>query len=130
MLLERGAAVGGVAEAEPGAGLTPEAAAVEVAAGLRACGRGKLGFEEAAGGLEQLIKPAAGVLRFGLRVGSLGKRDARLFGEPFHRLGEAQALGEHNEFENVAVLAGREIKPGALVVIDEKRRGPLLLEGR
>src|SRR5262245_50907553 len=55
MLLERGAAVGGVAEAEAGTRLAPQAATLQIAAGLRARAGGKLRLEKAASHLEQLI---------------------------------------------------------------------------
>ncbi len=50
--------------------------------------------------------------------------------EPLDRLGEAQALGLHEEGEDVAVLAGREVVEEALLVVDEERRRLLRGERR
>src|SRR5215813_6818478 len=49
---------------------------------------------------------------------------------PLDRLGEGEPLGHHDEVENAAVLAGREIEPGHFLVVDEKRGRFLLVEGR
>src|SRR5262249_43482241 len=43
---------------------------------------------------------------------------------------EGEPLGHHHKVENAAVLAGREIEPGHFLVVDEKRRRFLLVEGR
>ena len=56
--------------------------------------------------------------------------DAGLPGEPLDGLGEGEPLGLDQEGEDVAVLAGGEIEPGALLVIDEEGGGFLLVEGR
>jgi hypothetical protein len=67
--------------------------------------------------------------RLGVGV-ALGHRHARLVRQPLDRLGEGKPLGLHEEGENVAVLAGGEIEPPALRVIDEEGRAFLLVEGR
>jgi hypothetical protein len=51
-------------------------------------------------------------------------------GQPLHRFGKGHALGEHDEIENVAVLARGEIEPHRLLVIDEERGRLLLVERR
>jgi hypothetical protein len=53
-------------------------------------------------------------------VSSFRYGSAGFLSQPFRRFGKAQALGQHNELENVAVLAGREIKPRAFVVVDKE----------
>ena len=51
-------------------------------------------------------------------------------GQPFDRVGEAQALGLDQKREDVAVLAGRKIVEEPLLVIDEERGRLLGVEGR
>jgi hypothetical protein len=89
----------------------------------------ELRLEKALRCLQHRMQPRALVLL--LDLAWAGRRDgqAGLLRQPLDRLGEAQALGEHHELEDVAVLARREIEPGALVVVDEKRGRALLLEG-
>ena len=59
-----------------------------------------------------------------------GTGDAGLPRQPLDRLREAHAFGQHDEIENVAVLARGEVEPHRLLVIDEERRRLLLVEGR
>src|SRR6185312_15510968 len=56
--------------------------------------------------------------------------DARLLRQALDRLRERQALGLHEEGEDVAVLLGGEIEPLALLVIDEEGRRLLGVERR
>ncbi len=69
------------------------------------------------------------LLRFGLRRDAR-QRQARLAGEALNRFGESQPLGFHDEVEDVAVFAGRQVEPGHLLVVDEKRRRPFRVERR
>ena len=74
------------------------------------------------------------VLRRSSRASASGvdlrQRQAGHRGEPLHRLGEGHPLGLHHEVEDVAVLAGGEIEPRRLLVIDEERGRLLLVERR
>jgi hypothetical protein len=63
-----------------------------------------------------------------LRVG-LRQRQAGIVRKPFDRFGEAQALGVHDEAENVAVLSAREAVIEALLVVHREGRSLLLIEG-
>ena len=60
----------------------------------------------------------------------LRHRQAGVASEPLDRFREAQALGLHDEAENVAVLAGGEAVIEALLVVDREGRRLLLVEGR
>ena len=65
------------------------------------------------------------------RCGSrAGMAHAGLAGQPLDGLGEGEPLGLHHEGEDVAVLAGGEIEPLALLVIDEEGGGLLRIERR
>src|SRR5262249_39181709 len=79
--------------------------------------------------LDDVVERLAPFVARLLRRRDLGQRDTGLRRKPLHRLGEGEPLGHHHKVENAAVLAGREIEPGHFLVVDEKRRRFLLVEG-
>src|SRR5882757_8799515 len=58
------------------------------------------------------------------------QRHARHLRQPLDGLAEADALGLHQEGDDVAVLAGREVVVKTLLVVDRERRRLLLLKRR
>ena len=103
---------------------------VEIAARRRAGAALQRGLEELGGEFHDVVERRAFLLALlCLRI-ARRHRHAGLAGEPLDRLGEGQPLGLHEEGEDVAVLAGREIEPLALGVIDEEGRRLLGVEGR
>ena len=102
----------------------------EIAAAARAMTRRKRGLEEFRGEFDNVVQRLAPLFAFLGLARHRRDRHARLAGEPLDRFGEAHALGLHHEVEDVAVLAGREVEPHRLLIIDEKRRCLLLIERR
>src|SRR5215510_3858534 len=130
MLLEREALGWGIAQAELHLRRRIESPVGEIAARLGARARGKRRLEEFRRQLDDVVERLAPFVARLLRRRDLGQRNTGLRRQPLHRLGECESLGHHHEVENAAVLAGREIKPGHFLVVDEKRRRFLLVEGR
>jgi hypothetical protein len=130
MLLEREALGWGIAQAELHLCRRIEPAVGEIAARLGARARGQRRLEEFRRQLDDVVERLAAFVARLLRRRNLGQRDTGLRRQPLDRLGEGEPLGHHHEVENAAVLAGREIKPGHFLVVDEKRRRFLLVEGR
>src|SRR5262245_30801308 len=130
MLLEREALGWGIAQAELHLRRRIEPAVGEIAAPLGARARGKRRLEEFRRQLDDVVERLAPFVARLLRRRNLGQRDTGLRRQPLDRLGEGDPLGHHHEVENATVLAGREIKPGHFLVVDEKRRRFLLVEGR
>src|SRR5215813_15455260 len=130
MLFEREALGWGIAEAELDLRRRVEPAVGEIAARLGARARGQRRLEEFRRQLDDVVERLAPFVARLLRRRDLGQRDTGLRRKPLHRLGEGEPLGHHHKVENAAVLAGREIEPGHFLVVDEKRRRFLLVEGR
>src|SRR2546425_220660 len=130
MLLEREALGWGIAQAELDLRRRIESAVGEIAARLGARTRRQRRLEEFRRQLDDVVERLAAFVAGLLRRRDLGQRDTGLRRKPLHRLGEGEPLGHHHEVENAAVLAGREIEPGHFLVVDEKRRRFLLVEGR
>src|SRR5262245_9056953 len=130
MLLEREALGWGIAQAELHLCRRIEPTVGEIAAPLGARARGKRRLEEFRRQLDDVVERLAPFVARLLRRRDLGQRDTGLRRQPLDRLGECEPLGHHHEVENAAVLAGREIEPRHFLVIDEKRRRFLLVEGR
>src|SRR5262249_28643926 len=130
MLLEREALGWGIAEAELHLRRRVEPAVGEIAARLGGRARGQRRLEEFRRQLDDVVERLAPFVARLLRWRDLGQRDTGLRRQPLDRLGECEPLGHHHEVENAAVLAGREIEPGHFLVVDEKRRRFLLVEGR
>src|SRR6516165_3339267 len=130
MLLEREALGWGAAEAELHLRRRIEPAVGEIAARLGARARSKRRLEEFRRQLDDVVERLAPFVARLLRRRDLGQRDTGLRRKPLHRLGEGEPLGHHHEVENAAVLPRREIEPGHFLVVDEKRRRFLLVEGR
>src|SRR5262249_11646176 len=128
MLLQCETGIGCIPQAKPGNAVHAKAAPVEVSARLRILR--KLPLKESERGLHQCIEPRALVLARARYTVDRGQRQARLLRQTLDSFRKAQALGEHDELEDVAVLAGREVEPRALLIVDEKRWRALLLEGR
>ena len=107
-----------------------ETAIGEIAARLGAGTRGEARLEELRRKLHHLVE------RLALRVArlvlarDLRQRHAGELRHALNRLGERDALGLHQEVEDVAVLAGGEVEPHHLRVIHEKGRSLLLVERR
>ena len=99
----------------------PEAAIGEIAAGLGADRLLQVGLEEARGHRHDLDQARALLVLGRLRVALAGHRNARHCGQSLDRLRKAQALGLHQEGEDVAMLSRREVMKEALLVIDEER---------
>ena len=91
-------------------------------------------FEELRRRFEQIIQPRAlvlpGLVTALVAKNLLGHWHASFGGKSFDRFGKAQALGQHHELEDIAVLAGGKTVIEALDVVDEERRRLLHLEGR
>ncbi len=130
VLLERRAVGRRIAETEPALEVGADVAAGEIAARRGTGARIERGLEELGGELQNVMEGGALLLALlGLRV-ARRHGHARLAGQPLDGLGEGEPLGLHDEGEDVAVLAGREIEPLALDVVDEEGGGLLRIEGR
>src|SRR5262249_38572649 len=130
MLLEREALGWGAAEAELDLRRRIEPAVGEIAARLGAFSRVQRRLEEFRRQLDDVVERLAPLVARLLCRRDLGQRDTGLRRKSLHRLGEGEPLGHHHEVENAAVLAGGEIEPGHFLVVHEKRRRFLLVEGR
>jgi hypothetical protein len=130
MLLERILLGGRIAEPELELRRGRNAAVGEIAAAARAISRRKRRFEKLGGKLDDVVERLSPLLMCGRFPRHHRHRHAGLPGQPLDRLGEAHALGEHDEVENVAVLARGEVKPHRLLVVDEEGRRLLLVERR
>ena len=83
------------------------------------------------GGENQRVAQDGAALVARLALAALGRhRQARHRRHLLHRLGKTEPLDLHQEGEDVAVLAGREVVVEALLVVDEKRRRLLGVERR
>ena len=102
----------------------------EIAARLGAEARGQRVAEELRGQIHHVIQRLAALLvsRRIRRHG--GQRHAGHRGKPFDRFGEADALGLHQERDDVAVLAGGEVVVKSLLVVDREGRRLFLLKRR
>ena len=130
MLLQRVALARRVAEAEFHLRGGIEAAVGEIAARLGAGLGGERGFEEFRRQLHDVVQRfAAGFARLVL-ARHFRQRHAGHLRQALDRLREADAFRLHDEVENAAVLAGGEIEPGLLLVVDEEGRRLLLVERR
>src|SRR5262249_9063881 len=105
-------------------------APIEIPACFKSRACGKLSRKEPHRGVHDGIEACALILALDRLRQELGERQAGLLGQALHGFWKAQALGKHEEFENVAVLARREVKPRTLVIVDKKRWRALLFEGR
>ncbi len=130
VLLEREAIGRSIAQAELELGRGIERTIGEVAARFGAQPRRQRRFEEFRREFDDVVERLAALVAHLLGAVDLGQFHARLRSQPLHRFGERQALGQHQEIENGAVLAGGKIEPRHLLVIDEERRRLLLVEGR
>src|SRR5256886_2043659 len=130
MFLERETFGWGMAQAELHLRRRIEPAVGEITARLGARARGQRRLEEFARKLDEVVERLAPFVARRFCRRDPGQRDTSLRREPLHRFGEGEPLGHHHEVENAAVLAGREIEPGHFLVVDEKRRRFLLVEGR
>ena len=131
VLLERETLGRRVAEAELELGRRIEPAVGEIAACLgRRARDAERRLEEFRRQLDDIGKRPAPLLARLVLVRHLRQRDAGLRRQPLDRLGEREPLGRHHEVEDVAVLAGGEVEPRHLLVVDEERRRLLLVEGR
>ena len=130
MLLERVLLGRRVTEPELELGRRRNAAVGQVTAPARAISRRKRRLEEPRCEFDDVVQRLPSFLA---RLG-LGRRhrhrNTGLPRQALDRFRETHALGEHDEIENVAVLAGGEVEPHRLAVIDEKRRRLLLIERR
>ena len=130
MLLERVLLGRRIAEPEPELGGGGNAAVGEIAAGAGAGARRQIRLEEFGRQLDDVVQRLSALL-MRLRFARHHRhRDAGLPGQPLDRLGEAHPFGLHDEIEDVAVLAGGEVKPHRFGVVDEERRRLLLVERR
>ena len=130
MLLERILLGRRIAEPELELRRRGDAAVGEIAAAARAGARRQIRLEEFRRQLDDVVQRLAALL-VRLRLARHHRqRHAGLPGEPLDRFREAHAFGLHDEIEDVAVLAGGEVEPHRLLVIDEERRRLLLVEGR
>ena len=130
MLLEREALGRRIAEAELELRRRIEPAVGEIAARLGAGARGERRLEEFRRQFDHVVErlaPLARGPRPPARPWAAACRPAR---EPLDRLREGDPLGHHHEIEDVAVLAGGEVEPRHLLVVDEERRRLLLVERR
>src|SRR6185437_4471557 len=117
-----------IADAELQLGGRRNGAVAEIAARLGAVARGQSVGEEFRGQFHHIVQRLAALL-VTRGVGSDGgQRHAGHRGQPFDRFGEADALGLHQERDDVAVLAGGEVVIKSLLVVDGERRRLLLLE--
>ena len=130
MLLEREALGGGVAEPELERRRRIDAAVGEIAARAGAGARGERGLEEFGRQLDDVDERLSALVAPGIGLGIFRQRHARLLGEPLDRFRKRDPFGEHDEIEDVAVLAGGEVEPHRLLVIDEERGRALLIERR
>src|SRR5437016_3911488 len=130
MFLERETFGWGMAQAELHLRRRIEPAVGEITARLGARARGQRRLEEFRRQLDDVVERLAPFVARLFCRRDPGQRDTSLRREPLHRFGEGEPLGHHHEVENAAVLAGREIEPGHFLVVDEKRRRFLLVEGR
>jgi hypothetical protein len=130
VLLQRSAIGRRVADAEFALKLGAEAAVHQVAPGGGAGPALQRRLEEFRRDFHHLVeaRPLA-VALLGVRV-ARRHRHAGLAGQTLDRLGERKAFRLHHEGEDVAVLLRREIKPLALLVIDEEGGRLLGIERR
>ncbi len=126
--LEPAAIVGREAQAEAGDRLVGQAAVFEIGQGRAAGGGTQLLLEPGTGRFDHGVKrllllgPLA-VLRRHARHG-----DAGLLGQPLDSLGKGQALGPHDEADDVAVRTAAEAMEEALVLVKGEGRRFLVVE--
>src|SRR5262249_54423854 len=130
MLLEREALGRRIAEPEFHLRGWIEPAVGEIAARLGAGAAGERRLEKLRRHLHYVGGRAAFSLARLLFVRDLGQGQAGFGGEPLDRLRKREAFGEHHEVEDRAVLAGGEVEPRLLLVVDKERRRLLLVERR
>ena len=130
MLLEREALVGRVTEAEFQLRRGIEAAVGQIAARLGAGACRQRGLEEFRRQLHDVVQSLAPGIALLVFVGHFRQRHAGELRQPLDRFRKRDALGLHDEAENVAVLAGGEIVEEAFLIVDRERGRLLLVEGR
>ena len=131
MLLQREALAGGIAEAELQLRRRRDRAVAEIAARLGAEPRGQRVLEIFRREFHDVVQRLAALL-MPRGIGRCRRqRHARHRRAALHRFREADALGLHQEVEDVAVLArGEAVVTSLLLVVDGERRRLLLLKRR
>ena len=130
LVLQGGAAVRRKTDPVAHAVLARQSARFEIASGIFRRRRPQGAQEEGLGTLHPFDEGFAMLgLLLALRVG-LRQAKARLTGQALGRLHEGEAFHLLQPGEDIAMLAGGEAMVETLVIIDEKGRRPLFLEGR
>ena len=130
MLLEREALARCKAKTELHLRRRGQPAIGEIAARFCAGAAGKRRLEEFRREVHDVVEALGPRIALLLLGRDFRQCDAGHLREAFDRFGKGDAFGQHDEIENRAVLAGGEIEPGFLLVIDEEGRRFLFVERR
>ena len=130
IFLQRKALAGRIADAELQLHGRRNRAVAEIAARLGAVARGQRVGEEFRRQFHHVVQRLAALLVPRGIGGYGGQREARHRRQPLDGFGKRDALGLHQERDDVAMLAGRKIVVKSLLVVDGERRRFFLLERR